>query len=140
MSERIVKFMFDGYAVGCFLASALPQDDGSYCFMPYLGLGYYKMQNQLKTSGNARCYYDEQDKRTFFTVYQDAEEGRLKLSGFSSTHQMSPESANQVSSADLAESIVDSLFDAQIINQETWQPAIAIVTQEIDARKNGGDY
>ena len=140
MAERIVKFMFNGYAVGCFQASALPQADGSYRFMPYLGLGFYKLQNQLKISGNARCYYDEQDKRTFFTVRQDTNENRLQLSAFCSTHQMSAESGNRLSSEDLAELIVNSLFDAKIINKENWRQAIAIATQEINARKNVGDY
>ena len=140
MSERTFKFMFNGYAVGCFQTSALPQNDGSYRFMPYLGLGFYKMQNQLKASGNARCYYDEQDKRTFFTVRLDTDENKLQLSGFSSTHQLILDSSNRLSSADLAELIVNSLFDAQIITKENWQQAIALVTQEIDARKNVGDY
>lgn len=140
MSEEIFKFMFNGYAVGCFQTSTLPQNDGSYPFMPYLGLGFYKMQNQLKTSGNARCYYDEQDKRTFFTVRLDTDENKLQLSDFSSTYQMSLDSTNRLSSNELAELIVNSLFDVQIINQKNWQQAIAIATQEIEARKNVGDY
>lgn len=140
MSEGIWKFMFNGYAVGCFQTSALPQHDGSYSFMPYLGLGLYKLQNQLTTAGNARCYFDEQGKRTFFTVRPDTDENRLQLSDFCLTPQMSLDSSNQLSSQELAELIVNSLFDAQIINQEHWQQAIAIATQEIDARKNVGDY
>lgn len=140
MFQQILKFMFNGYAVGCFQASAFPQDRGSYSVMLYPGLGYYKMQNQLKASGNARCYYDDCDNRTFFTVRQDSNERKLKLSDFSTVRQMSIEQSNRLSSEDLAELIIDSLFDAKILCKEDWQKAIAIATQEIDARKNVGDY
>lgn len=140
MSQQILKFMFNGYAVGCFQTSAFPQDDGSYYVMPYPGLGYYKMQNQLKASGDARCYYDEGDNRTFFTVRLATEEKQLKLSDFSKVRQLSIEQSKRLSSADLAELIVDSLFDAKILRKEDWQQAISIATQEIDARKNVGDY
>jgi hypothetical protein len=46
----------------------------------------------------------------------------------------------KILSESLAALIVDALVDAKIIKEEDFEKAVAIATEEIDARKAAGDY
>jgi len=49
-------------------------------------------------------------------------------------------SANRISSEDLAALIVDALVDGGILQKKDVPRALEIATDEIDARKEVGDY
>jgi len=50
------------------------------------------------------------------------------------------DSADRLSSEDLAALIVDALLQAKIVKQEDVQRAVEIATEEIEVRKALGDY
>ncbi|MDJ0726517.1 MAG: hypothetical protein QNJ38_15510 [Prochloraceae cyanobacterium] len=140
LTYRKLDFLFEGFAVGYFEMSNFPEKEGCYCYSFYTGLGFYKMQQQLQKFGNARCYYDNRDKRIFFTVENSHNYGTLKLSNFEIVQRDWPCYDNKLTSKNLAALIVDELIDANIINKNDVQKAILITAEEIDVRKCLGDY
>ena len=53
---------------------------------------------------------------------------------------MTQQPENQLSSRELAELIIDALFQASIVKQDHVARAVQIVVEELDARKAVGDY
>jgi hypothetical protein len=56
------------------------------------------------------------------------------------TQNPEPTEREKISSEDLAGLIVDALLCASIVKQEDVQRAIKIATEEIEVRKDFGDY
>lgn len=85
MAKPELEFMLEGSMVGLFQEREYPCLDGRYSYMPYRGAGHYRMQETLRASGSARCYYDVGGSRVFFEVSAAPESGILELSRFTRT-------------------------------------------------------
>ena len=46
----------------------------------------------------------------------------------------------RLSSEDLAALIIDALYMGGVLSEDVYEKAVTIATEEIDARKAGGDY
>lgn len=75
------EFFFDGLPVGYF-EGGWPVSPGHHRYMPYRGVGHWKMQTLLRSGGNPRCHYDTEAFRVSFTVRACPEHGVLDLCGF----------------------------------------------------------
>lgn len=85
MAEPKLEFMFDGDMAGIFEGREYPRLDGRCLYVPYRGVGHYRMQEALRLSGSARCYYDVDDSRVFFDVSPTPGPRILGLSRFTRT-------------------------------------------------------
>lgn len=82
MATFPLEFLFDDLPAGRFEGPEYPKGPGQYRYEPYRGPGHYLMQTKRKAEGAARCYYDLDDLRVFFTVGGSPEYGVLELSDF----------------------------------------------------------
>jgi hypothetical protein len=82
MDDDMAGFMFEGMPVGIFMEAEWPREDGRYRYMPYRGLGHYRMQTRRREKGSARCYFDDGRERVCFTVADCPEYGVLVLVDF----------------------------------------------------------
>ena len=73
------SFFFDENPVGYFELDQFPSEPGSYPYMPYRGIGHYRLMESLKSSGPQRCYYLVKGTKHFFTVLNCPSQGVLEL-------------------------------------------------------------
>lgn len=82
MESSRFEFMFECMPVGFFEESDFPARDGTYRYMPYRGLGHYRMVISLKETGMARCSYHRGSEWIGFVVRSRPEYGVLELVDF----------------------------------------------------------
>jgi hypothetical protein len=73
------SFFFDEKPVGYFERDQFPSEPGSYPYMPYRGIGHYRLIESLKSSGPQRCHYLIGGTKHYFTVVDCPSQGVLKL-------------------------------------------------------------
>jgi hypothetical protein len=81
-TEGGLDFHFKGIPVGCFKAETYPRGPGQYPYTPYNEAGHELMQLRLQLYGRARCYYDTETARVFFSVVANPDYGLLELTAF----------------------------------------------------------
>jgi len=77
-SER--KEFFEDYAVGYF-EDQFPSLPGQCRYMPFRGLGHYRLGKALASSGSQRCYYFAAGEKRYFTVERLPSLHVLEVSG-----------------------------------------------------------
>jgi len=82
--QRAKTFFFQGNPVGYFEDEPLPTKPGNYRYVPYRGVGHYRLMGALKSEGPQRCYYIKDGKKLKFTVQAWVSYGLLQLSEFDS--------------------------------------------------------
>jgi hypothetical protein len=78
-SER-KEFFFEEYAVGYF-EDQPPSSQGQYRYIPFRGLGHYRLVKALASSGSQRCYYLAAGEKRYFTVERIPSLYILEVSG-----------------------------------------------------------
>jgi hypothetical protein len=76
--------IFDGGAVGAFQTWRWPQSDGIYKYMPFRSVNHLRMGERIREAGLARCYYERNGRKTFFSVVGRPKYGHLQLADFES--------------------------------------------------------
>ncbi len=82
VTENGLDFHFKGVPVGCFETTTFPATPGTYSYSPYQEGGHDLMQVRLQLYGRARCYYDTDTARVFFSVVANPDYGSLELTEF----------------------------------------------------------
>jgi hypothetical protein len=82
MEALALEFLFDDLPAGRFEGPEYPRSPGRYRYEPYRGPGHYLMHIRRKAEGAARCDYDFDALRMFFTVKDSPEHGVLALLDF----------------------------------------------------------
>jgi hypothetical protein len=77
------EFEFAGNIVGFFADGVVPFTAGLYHYMPYRGLGHYRMQEELDNSSHVQCRYYDNGISVSFVVLSCPEYGVLNLASFS---------------------------------------------------------
>jgi len=72
-------FFFEDQAVGYFEHRSHPLQPGSHRYMPYRGIGHYRLIQSVKSSGPQRCYYLDNDAKQFFTVLNCQPSGIIEV-------------------------------------------------------------
>jgi hypothetical protein len=81
-TQNALDFHFKGVPIGRFETATYPTKPGSYPYLPYHEGGHDLMQVRLQLYGRARCYYDTETARVFFSVVANPEYGRVELTEF----------------------------------------------------------
>jgi hypothetical protein len=76
--------IFDGRAVGEFWTWRWPQRDGVYRYMPFRSVSHLRMHEQMRKAGLARCFYERDGRKIFFSVVSSPKYGHLQLADFES--------------------------------------------------------
>jgi hypothetical protein len=75
-----LEFFFERAPVGYFLETeAYPSKPGTYRFMPYRGVGLYKLGQKCGPSGVERCSYPGPDGPQYFTGRPGATRGTFVI-------------------------------------------------------------
>jgi hypothetical protein len=73
------SFFFDGAPVGYFEQEQFPSQPGSYRYIPYRGIGHYRLMQALKSSGPQRCHYPIEGTQHCLAVLNCPSYGVLEL-------------------------------------------------------------
>jgi len=80
MAQKII--IFDSGAVGEFRTWRWPQRAGIYRYMPFRSVNHLRMGERIREVGSAKCYYERNGQKTFFSVIGSPKYGYLKLAAF----------------------------------------------------------
>jgi hypothetical protein len=72
------EFFFEEHAVGYF-EDHCPFSPGQYPYMPFRGLGHFRLVQALASSGSQRCYYVTEGEKHYFTILSIASYGVLQV-------------------------------------------------------------
>jgi hypothetical protein len=75
-------FYFCGQSVGYFEDAELPSKPGHYRYMPYRGVGHYRLMEALRKGEPQQCHYVVSGAKRQFTVMRWIEYGHLELAKF----------------------------------------------------------
>jgi hypothetical protein len=73
-----VDFFFGQDVVGYF-ANRAPTEKGQYPYMPYRGIGHYRLEQALTSIGPQKCHYVDDGQNRAFTVIEIASYGVLEV-------------------------------------------------------------
>ena len=73
-----VDFFFERDVVGYFV-DGMPTASGLYSYMPYRGIGHYRLVQALKSAGPQNCYYVVDGQKHGFTVVKIPSYGVLEV-------------------------------------------------------------
>ena len=76
--------IFDGGAAGEFRTWRWPHRDGVFRYMPFRSVSHLRMHERLREAGSARCYYERDGRKIFFSVVSFPKYGHLQLADFES--------------------------------------------------------
>ena len=74
------EFFFGEDSVGYFESQPL-SSPGKYRYMPFRGLGHFRLVQALASSGSQRCYYLAAGEKHYFTVERIPSLHVLEVSG-----------------------------------------------------------
>jgi hypothetical protein len=80
MCSEDTQFFFGEDSVGYF-EDQLPSSPGEYRYMPFRGVGHFRLVQALASSGSQRCYYLTAGEKHHFTVARISSLHVLDVSG-----------------------------------------------------------
>jgi len=84
LSQAHKYIHFDGGTAGYFRTWLWPKRDGVYKYMPFRSPSHLRMHQRLRETGSARCYYERNGHKIFFSVVSSPKYGHLQLANFES--------------------------------------------------------
>jgi hypothetical protein len=81
MTRHVVSIMFDGPA-GFFEGPEYPRAPGVYRYMPFRSFPHYSLGQAVRSGESARCYYDLDGERVFFSVVAFPEVHVMEVTDF----------------------------------------------------------
>jgi len=79
-SAHALEFSYNRMLVGYFQEDTFPTGPGRYRYMPYRGMGHYRMSTQLRQGSRPKCTFVLPDRKTIsFVAVEIPEYGVLKI-------------------------------------------------------------